>query len=148
MSLWLLSLYETFQGFKVTKYWEKTSNKFDYSHVSHKHNITYKIKNSFVRSVRTKARYNKTGINFMIWYFDIRRKLSVIRWYTWLSVWLRIGSNPSDIKRFRSYTRNSLKLAGVKFLQLPSPHFLIRFSSGAHLALQGWSMLWKIIQLG
>ncbi len=34
--------------------------------------------------------------------------LSVIRWYTWFSVWLRIGSNPADSNRVRSHTENPL----------------------------------------
>ncbi len=50
----------------------------------------YKIKNSFVSPEGAKARAYKTGIDFMI-FFDIRRKLSVIRCYTWL----RTGSNPA-----------------------------------------------------
>ena len=41
----------------------------------------------------------------MIFHFNIRRKVSVIRCDTcFFSVWLRTGSNPADINRFRSHT--------------------------------------------
>ena len=42
------------------------------------------------------------GINFFIFYFNIRGKLDIIRFM--ISVWLRAGYNPADINRFRSHT--------------------------------------------
>ena len=50
-----------------------------------------------------KAQANKTGINLMIYILIFVK--SVTRCYAWFSsVWLRTGSNPADIIRFRSHT--------------------------------------------
>ncbi len=46
-------------------------------------------------------RANKTGFNLMIVHFYIGRKLDIYDAIHNFSVWLRIGSNPPDIKRFR-----------------------------------------------
>ena len=48
-----------------------------------------------------KARANKTDINIKI-LKNISMKLAIIQYDTGFSVWLRTGSNPADIDRFRS----------------------------------------------
>ena len=45
----------------------------------------------------------KGGANTIYFYFNIHGKLSLIRFIHDFSVWLRIGSNPADINRFRSH---------------------------------------------
>ena len=55
----------------------------------------YDIKTRFVSHQRPKDWANKTCINFIIFYFNIRGKLSVIRFL----VWLRNSSNPVLIHR-------------------------------------------------
>ena len=37
-------------------------------------------------------------------HFNIRRKLDIIRYYTFFLLWLRTGSIPADFNRFRSDT--------------------------------------------
>ena len=49
-----------------------------------------------------KARAKKSGFNFMIVHFYIHRKLDIIDAKHNFFVWLRTGSNPSDIDRFCS----------------------------------------------
>ncbi len=46
----------------------------------------------------------KTDFNLIIFHFEIRWKLSIIRCYTYY-IWPRIGSNPADINRYRGHTR-------------------------------------------
>ena len=61
----------------------------------------YKIKLSF-----TSSRYLPGWKKIYDFYFNILRKLSVIRYYAWFdfSVQLRTGSNPLDINQFPSHT--------------------------------------------
>ena len=61
--------------------------------------------------------YNKGNIfgqlrannQFYDFYFNIRRKLSVIQRNYSFSVWLRTGSYSADINRFRSHTGKFLR---------------------------------------
>ncbi len=56
--------------------------------------------NYFTFSQASQAKANKTGFNILIVHFYIHRKLDMIQDF---SVWLRTGSNPADINRFRSH---------------------------------------------
>ena len=49
----------------------------------------------------SEARANKTVFNIVIVHFYIRKKLDIIGTIHDFSVWLRTGSNPADIYRFR-----------------------------------------------
>ena len=54
------------------------------------------------------ARTNKSGINFMIF---ISIFVEICMYYDAVhdfSVWMRTGSNPADIDRFRSHTGNKI----------------------------------------
>ena len=87
--------------------------------------IYQKTKNSylshFIMDIFPKAYANKTGNNFLFFYYDTYGKLSVIRQYTWFilifmknclqydaipdfSVSLRTGSHPAYINWFQSHT--------------------------------------------
>ena len=67
-----------------------------------------RIKNIRLKPVLLVPRGRKPGLTklVIIYYFysNIHVKLSVRRCYTWLSVWLRFGSNPADINRLWSHT--------------------------------------------
>ena len=69
----------------------------------------YKTETSFVSPEEPKALANKTGVDF---HSNICGKLSVI--YDAIhdfSVWLKTGSKPADINRFRSHTGKPIKLS-------------------------------------
>ncbi len=59
-----------------------------------------KIKPSFV----TQQMWLTNVVLFYDFYFNIHRKLSVIRCYTRFSEWLTTGSNPEDNNWFQSHT--------------------------------------------
>ena len=71
----------------------------------------WKIKTSIVSPERTKARANKTVINFMIFILIIVQNCHDF------SVWLRNGSNPPDINRFWSHTRKVILSLGTRLLE-------------------------------
>ena len=69
------------------------------------------IKASVVSSKGLKTRVNQTGINSMIFHFNIRRNCLQYDAIHHFSVWLRSGSNPANINRFRSNTeKRTIKL--------------------------------------
>ena len=59
------------------------------------------IKTGYFSLEMPKAQDKKISFNLMIVHLYIRIKLYVIHNF---SVWLRTGSNPQDINRFRSHT--------------------------------------------
>ena len=64
----------------------------------------YRIKTSFISPDGPKA--NKTGIITIIFHFIIRGNFSDMHGF---SMWLRTGSNPADINRFRSLLEKQLR---------------------------------------
>ena len=69
-----------------------------------------RIKNIRLKPVLLVPRGRRPGLTKLViiqdFYSNIYVKLSVIWCYTWLSVWLRTGSNPADINQFWSHTGN------------------------------------------
>ena len=65
-----------------------------------------------------RAGSNKTG-------FYIRRKLDTIRYNTYISVWLRTGSNPADINQFRSHVNSPLLVGTGIMVSLVSSGYLL-----------------------
>ena len=74
----------------------------------------YMIKTSFASPDWSKARANKIGINFMISIIIFVRDCLYYNSKQHFSVWLRTGSNPADINRFRSHTGKVLLILFTK----------------------------------
>ena len=67
----------------------------------------HSIKTSFVSPEGPNDRSNKTGIDFMIFYFNISGKLTGTRYM--ILMWLRTGSNSEDINGLTPYWKSLLK---------------------------------------
>ena len=71
-------------------------------------------------------------------YINIRAKLSLIRCYTIFPLWLRTGSNPADINRFRIHTGKAFYYELIKNWPSVTPWFFL--SNCLNLFILGW--LW------
>ena len=83
----------------------------------------------------------KTGINSMIYFFNIRGKLSAIRCYTWFfSMAKNRFYKPANINGFRSHSLNIILIKDLKVQDKQNfPFMWIIIICGKDLALKVWT---------